>query len=313
MEGLKQPKQFKLYPGINTAIIGVMDAPTHSAEDSRRRELGAFLRSRRERLTPSATGIATGMRRRTPGLRREEVAMIAGVGTTWYTWLEQGREVRPSVEVLAALSQALRLDAAEKRHLFTLAGRQLPERRTVAPEKVDGPLLHMLQSLVLQPAYVVGRRWDVLAWNPAAVAVFGDYGLLGGDARNIVHMVFTNPHHRRLLVDWEQLARNVLASFRAESARYVGDADFERLIALMTRSSPEFRDWWPQRDVARRLSGVKHIRHPSAGAMTFEHMSLSIDDGSDMKLIVYTPLAEQNSVTKLQKLLEALPVERRSA
>lgn len=239
--------------------------------------------------------------------------MIAGVGTTWYTWLEQGREVRPSVEVLTALAEALRLDAAEKQHLFILADRQQPERRAVAPEKVDGPLLHMLQSLVLQPAYVVGRRWDVLAWNPAAVAVFGDYGLLEGDARNIVHMVFTSPHHRHLLVDWEQLARTVLASFRAASARYVGDPDFERLIELMTRSSPEFRAWWPQRDVAHRLSGVKHVRHPSAGAMTFEHMSLSIGDGSDMKLIVYTPLAEQNSIAKLQALLDALPAERRSA
>lgn len=239
--------------------------------------------------------------------------MIAGVGTTWYTWLEQGREVRPSVEVLTALAEALRLDAAEKQHLFILADRHPPERRAVAPEKVDGPLLHMLQSLVLQPAYVVGRRWDVLAWNPAAVAVFDDYGLLEGDARNIVHMVFTSPHHRRLLVDWEQLARTVLASFRAASARYVGDPDFERLIELMTRSSPEFRAWWPQRDVAHRLSGEKHVRHPSAGAMTFEHMSLSIGDGSDMKLIVYTPLAEQNSIAKLQTLLDALPAERRSA
>lgn len=239
--------------------------------------------------------------------------MIAGVGTTWYTWLEQGRDVRPSVEVLTALSQALRLDAAEQRHLFILAGRPQPEHRVDAPEKVDGPLLHMLQSLVLQPAYVVGRRWDVLAWNSAAAAVFGDYGLLEGDARNIVHMVFTSPQHRRLLVDWEELARAVLASFRAESAKYVGDPDFERLIALMTRSSPEFRAWWPLRDVARNLSGVKHVRHPTAGAMAFEHMSLSIDDGSDMKLIVYTPLAEQNSIAKLEQLLETLPAERRSA
>ncbi|QKD03094.1 helix-turn-helix transcriptional regulator [Mesorhizobium loti] len=290
-----------------------MDAPSHSAEDTRRRELGAFLRSRRERLTPSATGIATGLRRRTPGLRREEVAMIAGVGTTWYTWLEQGRDVRPSVEVLTALCGALRLDAAEKRHLFTLAGRQQPERRRIGPAKLEGPLLHMLQSLVLQPAYIVGPRWDVLAWNAGAVAIFGDYGQLEGDARNIIHGVFTDPHRRHLLVDWEQLARATLAAFRAESAKYVGDPDFERLIALMMRSSPEFREWWPQRDVVHRLSGMKHIRHPIAGAMVFEHMSLSIDDGSDMKLIVYTPLAEQNSIAKLQALLDALPAERRSA
>jgi len=290
-----------------------MDAVTQSPEDSRRRELGAFLRSRRERLSPADIDIATGSRRRTPGLRREEVAMIAGVGTTWYTWLEQGREVRPSVEVLTALSEGLRLDTVEKRHLFILAGRQQSERRVAAPEKVDGTLLHMLQSLVLQPAYVVGRRWDMLAWNDAAVAVFGDYGLLEGDARNIVHLVFTSPHHRRLLVDWEELAGMVLASFRAESAKYVGDPDFERLIALMMRSSPEFRDWWPRRDVARRLTGIKHVRHPTAGAMAFEHMSLSIDDGSDMRLIVYTPLAEQNSIAKLKKLLDEQTAERRSA
>jgi hypothetical protein len=126
-------------------------------------------------------------------------------------------------------------------------------------------------------------------------------------------MVFTNPHHRRLLVDWEELARVVLASFRAESAKYVGDPDFDRLIALMMRSSPEFRDWWPRRDVARRLTGMKHVRHPTAGAMAFEHMSLSIDDGSDMRLVVYTPLAEQNSIAKLEKLLEELPAERRTA
>jgi transcriptional regulator with XRE-family HTH domain len=271
-------------------------------EDHRRRELGAFLRSRRERLAPETAGIACGARRRTPGLRREEVAMIAGVGTTWYTWLEQGRDVRPSVEVLTALCEALQLDAAEQRHLFTLAGRQQPEQRRIVAGKIEGPLLHMLQSLVLQPAYVVGPRWDVLAWNDAAVAIFGDYGLLEGDARNIIHGVFTDPHRRHLLVDWEQLARATLAAFRAESAKYV-----------MMRSSPEFREWWPQRDVVHRLSGMKHLRHPIAGAMVFEHMSLSIDDGSDMKLIVYTPLAEQNSVAKLRKLLDAQPAEKRSA
>jgi transcriptional regulator with XRE-family HTH domain len=290
-----------------------MDVSAPSPEDSRRRELGAFLRSRRERLSPSATGIAAGARRRTPGLRREEVAMIAGVGTTWYTWLEQGRDVRPSVEVLTALCEALRLDAAEKRHLFTLAGRQQPERRRITPVKIEGPLLHMLQSLVLQPAYIVGPRWDVLAWNAGAVAIFGDYGLLEGDARNILHGVFTDPHRRHLLVDWEQLARATLAAFRAESAKYTGDPDFERLIALMMRSSPEFREWWPQRDVVHRLSGKKYLRHPIAGSMAFEHMSLSIDDGSDMKLIVYTPLAEQNSVAKLEDLLKAQPKELRSA
>ncbi|HVW56473.1 MAG TPA: helix-turn-helix transcriptional regulator [Rhizobiaceae bacterium] len=284
-----------------------------SSDDRRRQELGAFLRSRRERLSPADLGLLPGSRRRTPGLRREEVAMVAGVGTTWYTWLEQGREVRPSPDVLNALSRALRLDAAEKRHLFILAGRPEPGRGASGAEKVEAPLHHMLDSLSMQPAYVTGRRWDVLAWNAAATAVFGDYGLLNGDERNIIHMVFTNPHHRRLLVDWEGLARVVLASFRAESAKYTGDPDFERLIALMVKSSPEFRAWWPERDVIRRLSGVKHVRHPVAGMMAFEHMSFSIDDGSDMRLTVYTPLAQENTVAKLAELIDALPAEKRSA
>lgn len=276
-----------------------MPLSTPASDDLRQRELGAFLRSRRERLTPAQVGLPEGARRRTPGLRREELAMIAGVGTTWYTWLEQGRDVRPSAEVLAALGEALRLDAAERRHLFILAGRAPPHPRPSSPERVEETLRHTLASLTIQPAYVMGRRWDVLAWNPAAAAVFGDYGALEGDARNIMHLLFTDENHRRLLVDWEDLARAALGRFRAESAKYIGDPDFERLIARLTAASPQFRAWWPERDVSRQLSGVKAIRHPDAGPMTFEHMSFSIDDGSDMKLIVYTPLTQDETDAKM--------------
>src|SRR5689334_9862975 len=136
--------------------------------EARRRQSGAFLRSRRARLTPSDVGLPDGFRRRTPGLRREEVAMLAGVGTTWYTWLEQGRDVRPSPEVLAALADALRLDAAERRHLFVLNDQPAPPVRPGAPEQIDAPLRRMLDSLTGQPALVLGRRWDILAWNRAA-------------------------------------------------------------------------------------------------------------------------------------------------
>ncbi len=276
-----------------------------AVDDIRSRELGAFLRSRRERLAPADVGLPTGARRRTPGLRREEVAMIAGVGTTWYTWLEQGRDVKPSSETLRAIGEALRLDAAETHHLYILAGRQPPTPRPSHPERVDAALRHTLASLTIQPAYVMGRRWDVLAWNRAAEVVFGDYGALEGDARNIMHLLFTDHGHRRLLVDWQELARIALGRFRAESAKYIGDPDFERLIALLTNASPEFRAWWPARDVIRQLSGIKTIRHPFAGGLTFEHMSFSIDDGSDMKLIVYTPLAAQDSVAKIEALLRS--------
>jgi transcriptional regulator with XRE-family HTH domain len=268
-----------------------------------RREAGEFLRSRRERLTPSDVGLPVGFRRRTPGLRREEVAMLADVGTTWYTWLEQGRDVRPSNEVLIALAAALRLDPTERRHLFVLHDRPALERRPAGAEQVDEPLRRMLDSLSGQPAYVLGRRWDILAWNRAAEVVFGPYGQLQGDERNTLHLIFADPDHRRLLVDWETVARASLAMFRADCARYAGEPDFERLVARLTRLSPEFAQWWPQREVARPLAGQKRIDHPSAGRMLFEYSSFGVGDPPDMKLIVFTPLEDEGTARKLDRLL----------
>jgi transcriptional regulator with XRE-family HTH domain len=271
-----------------------------------RREAGEFLRSRRERLTPSDVGLPNGFRRRTPGLRREEVAMLADVGTTWYTWLEQGRDVRPSNEVLSALAAALRLDPTERRHLFVLHDRPAPEHRPTGAERIDEPLRRMLDSLTGQAAFVLGRRWDVLAWNRAADVVFGPYGRLEGDERNTLHLVFADPDHRRLLVDWEAVARASLAMFRADCARYAGDPDFERLVTRLTRLSPEFAQWWPQREVARPLAGQKRIDHPTAGRMLFEYSSLGVGDPPDMKLIVFTPLEDEGTIRKLDWLLRDL-------
>lgn len=257
--------------------------------DARQKEFGDFLRSRRQRLTPAQVGLPSGFRRRTPGLRREEVAQLAGVGTTWYTWLEQGREVRPSTEVLNALADALRLDPAERQHLFVLADRPSPALRTADREHVPDALVRMLDSMTDQPAYVLGRRWDVLAWNAAAAAVFGDFGSLHGDARNLMHMMFANPSHRRLLVDWDDLAPLSLAAFRADSARHAGDPDFERLIALLEEESAEFRAWWPRHEVMQHISTVKRLQHPTAGRLEFEYMSLDVADRPGMRLVVCTP------------------------
>jgi transcriptional regulator with XRE-family HTH domain len=280
---------------------------------ARRREAGDFLRSRRERLTPADVGLPNGFRRRTPGLRREEVAILADVGTTWYTWLEQGRDVRPSNELLSALAEALRLDPTERRHLFVLYDRRAPERPSPGPERVDEPLRRMLDSLTGQPAFVLGRRWDVLAWNRAAEVVYGPYGRLEGDERNMLHMVFADPDHRRLLVDWEAVARSSLAMFRADCARYAGDPDFERLVARLMRLSPEFARWWPRREVARPLAGQKRIDHPTAGRMLFEYSSLGVGDPPDMKLIVFTPLEDEGTIRKLERLLRDRPFRRQEA
>jgi transcriptional regulator with XRE-family HTH domain len=273
------------------------------SHDDRRRAFAAFLRSRRERLAPAEVGLPNGFRRRTSGLRREEVAQLAGVGVTWYTWLEQGRRVSPSAEVLEALANALRLDDAERRHLFVLADRPPALRREAGPEVVDAPIRRMLASLSRQPAYVIGRRWDILAWNRAAAAVFGDYARLEGDARNIMHLMFANPAHRAMLPDWPSLAAVTLAMFRADYAPYRGDADFERLISKLRTASREFREWWPRQEIAGHLSGHKRLDHPTAGRMLFEYTTFAVSGAEGLRLAVYTPVAEADTEGKLTNLM----------
>lgn len=257
--------------------------------EARRKAFGDFLRSRRERLAPQEVGLPEGFRRRTPGLRREEVATLAGVGTTWYTWLEQGRDVRPSAEVLSALAVALRLNPDERGHLFTLADRSSQNTRLNHTETVPDALIRMLDGMTGQPAYVLGRRWDILAWNAAAVHVFGDFGRLEGDKRNMMHLIFTDESHRKLLKDWDVIAPLSLAMFRADSALYIGDADFERLIGLLMKQSREFSAWWPRQDVIQQPSTVKRLQHPCDGQIEFEYLNLDVSESPGMRFIVCTP------------------------
>lgn len=273
---------------------------------AKRREFGAFLKSRRDRLHPDDVGLANGFRRRTPGLRREEVAMLAGVGTTWYTWLEQGREVRPSHEVLVALAKTLKLNDAERRYLFELAGRPAPDSGPLA-QVPAAPMLRMLRQLTNQPAYILGPRWDILAWNAAASALFGDYSKLDGDERNIMYMMFNNPDHKTMLTDWSEIAPTVLGMFRADCAPFAGNPDHDRLIATLLRESPDFRYWWKRHDVERYTSVNKRIRHPVAGPMVFEYNAFTSDDGHRMKLVVYTPLEQEDTIKKIETLMQGLP------
>ena len=228
--------------------------------------------------------------------------MLAGVGTTWYTWMEQGRDVHPSDEVLSALAGALRLDQTERRHLFVLHDRPAPDWPQASTASVGEPLRRMLDSLAAQPAYVLGWRWDILAWNRAADVTFGPYARLEGDERNALHLLFVDPDHRRLLVDWEELARATLAMFRADCVHHAGDPDLDRLVAHLTRRSPEFAEWWPQRELVHPLTGRKRIDHPAAGRMMFEYSSFGADDPPDAKLVVFTPV-EEDTVQKSRKLL----------
>jgi transcriptional regulator with XRE-family HTH domain len=255
--------------------------------DPRRVEFGDFLRSRREKLSPKAVGIASDRRRRTAGLRREEVAELAGIGVDWYIRLEQGRTVSPSVTTIDALARALRLSKPEHAHLRALA--LDADRRTFAIENVPDSIRRLLDNIT-QPAYVTGRRWDVLAWNEAAEDIFA-FGRLQEKDRNILINMLTNPHSKQLFGDdWPVMAKHMVAQFRATHDLWAGDPAFIDLLGRLRDGSPEFTTWWEAHDVRNVVSGRKRMHHPTRGLLCFEHASFQANDDPALKLVIYTPV-----------------------
>jgi transcriptional regulator with XRE-family HTH domain len=244
-----------------------------------------------------------GARRRTPGLRREEVAQLASIGTSWYIWLEQGRDVHPSPQVLESLAQALKLTPNERRHLFLLAGVMPPPSGSPSGEHVTPALQEVVNGLDPAPACALGRRWDYLAWNRAADLVFDIARDSSPYARNLLWQLFTDPVRRQRPL-WEQLARSTLAEFRAVSTRYPGDQWLEELIEDLRRVSPEFRAWWPRHHDARRtLDGRKTIEHSRLGRLEFEHINLQVLNEPDVRIMIYVPLADTRA--RLERELAA--------
>ena len=269
----------------------------------RRDELAHFLKARRASLLPQDVGLPSGGRRRTPGLRREEVAQLAGVGTTWYTWLEQGRDVRASLEVLDALARALKLSRAERGHLVLLGRGEEGPACAPPAERPSATLKRLVENLGQNPAYILGRRWDYLAWNAATRKVFCWEPGRDPSSRNHIWMTFMDPVRRELMPDWERGARRLVAKFRADSAHHIGDPSFERLIASLRAASPEFRKWWERHEVAGVGGGRKELIHPVAGRLVFEHAAFRHED-SDQRLVLYSPLADEDTPAKLAALLE---------
>jgi len=270
-------------------------------ERERRQALADFLRKQRARLAPTDVGLPAGIRRRTPGLRREEVAQLASIGTSWYVWLEQGRDVHPSEQVLESLSRALRLTPNERRHLFLLSGQSLPPQERYVEEHVSPALQQILDDLNPTPAYVMGRRYDYLAWNKAADGLFAISEVSSLYERNLIWRLFTSPTMRER-PSWEQIARSTLAEFRATNARYPGDEWFEELIEDLKLVSPEFRRWWPHHDVRSSLDGYKVMEHSTLGRLEFEHLTLQVLSDPDVRIMIYAPLAETRA--KLVRFLE---------
>lgn len=248
----------------------------------RRRELGVFLRSRRERITPAEAGLPTTARRRTPGLRREEIAVLAGISATWYTYLEQGRDVRASDQVLTSLAAALGLDRPERDHLFHLAGHAPAPEAEAEPLTAEAAAVpHLLQP---NPAYVIGATYDVLSHNEAAADLFP---VLRTPAPSLARWTFTDEAAREIVLDWEQEARGLLARLRTLAARHPGDERFTRLFAELREASREVRAWWPHQEVQAQSGGRKRLRHPSLGALDYAYTAFHLAEQPSQTLVIY--------------------------
>ena len=254
--------------------------------DPHRSELGDFLRSRRQRLTPRDVGLPGTRRRRTPGLRREEVAERAGIGVDWYIRLEQGRSVSPSATTVDALARALRLNKAEHAHLRALT--RDAGRRAFAPEAVPEAIRRLIQGLD-RPAYVTGRRWDILAWNDAADEIFA-FSRLQADNRNVLLCVLTEPYARTLFgATWAGEAKRMVAQFRATHDLWAGDPAFLELLARLREGCPEFPAWWEAHDVRGPAAGYKLLNHPERGLLRLEYAAFQASEDPALKLVIYTP------------------------
>ncbi|MEV4561055.1 helix-turn-helix transcriptional regulator [Kitasatospora sp. NPDC049285] len=259
--------------------------------DDRSRELADFLRTRRARLAPEQAGLpADGRPRRVPGLRRDEVARLAGMSTEYYTRLEQGRATNPSEEVREALARALRLDAAEREHLADLLARPAVARRAPqSPQRVRPGLYLMLQTLESVPAFVIGRRTDVLAANRLAREVLTDFDALPATRRNLARYYLLEPEARERVGDWQRIAAETVAMLRLEAGRHPDDRRLADLVGELTLKSPEFSTWWHDHSVLRRTHGSKTYRHPLVGELRFSYESFAVPGDSEQTLCVYNP------------------------
>ncbi|MCM3626598.1 helix-turn-helix transcriptional regulator [Paenibacillus glycanilyticus] len=269
----------------------------------RLKELAQFLRTRRARLSPEQAGLEESGRRRTPGLRRGEVAMLSGVSVDWYTWLEQARPIQVSTQVLDSISRALRLDADERKHLFLLALPQLPSELTTVEHGINETLQSFLDHQGTSPAFITDQRLIIKAWNKAANAVYGPFEEMTERERNTVWRSFHLPGVRQLLREnWEKHARHRLAQFRAGYGKFPGDPWWMEMIGELQRTSEEFREWWPQHDVLNGPEGKKINYHPEAGILQFNQLSFIVSDSPNYTVTINLP-ADEQTVSKMEQLL----------
>ncbi|WP_409175141.1 helix-turn-helix transcriptional regulator [Brevibacillus fortis] len=277
-------------------------------QQTRLQALSTFLKAQRAKILPQSVGLAPGTRRRTPGLRREEVAQLAGVSSTWYTWLEQGRDIKVSPSVLDAVARALQLTVDERKYLYALAletgtgvGQGLPKDE---PPQINPALKRILKELRSCPAIITDRRSHIVGWNEAAAHVFLDFEQIPYEERNLIRLVFTRKELRRLAVNWEHFVSGFLAIFRANYGQYVEDEWYEQFLSEMRQVHPDFHDLWEQSRVSSAPEVLLEFRHAKVGKMLFDLTSLQVSGSADLRCSIYTPDPNSATETKLRQLID---------
>ena len=272
-------------------------------DEFRFKELADFLKTRRAKISPSEGGLPSAERRRTPGLRREEVAQLAGVGLTWYTWLEQGRDNHVSAQVIESLSRVLMLDKQERLHLFRLANQSLPSDVPESQKSISPILQHLLDSLVLCPSFIADQRWNVIAWNKAACILLGNFENMNARQRNVVWAMFTDDYFKRLYNNWDMYAKSLLGRFRLTCGKYIEDPWFAEFVEDLKSHSTEFAKWWSLHEIINDSGIDKHFNHPVAGELDFESSCFDVPDNSGYRLFVHVPAPGTDTSDKIKLLL----------
>ncbi|GAJ25583.1 hypothetical protein JCM15457_453 [Liquorilactobacillus sucicola DSM 21376 = JCM 15457] len=273
---------------------------------SRYKELGDFLKTRRAKISPLQVGLPEGLHRRTPGLRREEVATLSGVGITWYTWLEQGRKIQVSAQVLESLTRVLMLNGEETRHLYILANQPAPINIPPHYQIINPMLQRILDSLSYSPALILDTRWNLIAWNNAARVALIDFDAINVEDRNCVWLMFTNSHYKKRFDNWENQAQGLVARFRAECSKYIEDPWVTEFVQKLKKESSDFSKWWSMHNVEQERENYKVFNHPTAGKLTFEHTSFFVADNMNLKLFINAPVPGTNTENKMKNLITLL-------
>ncbi|MEC1177205.1 helix-turn-helix transcriptional regulator [Metasolibacillus meyeri] len=280
-------------------------------DKTRLEALSTFLKNKRAQIKPEFVGLPVGTRRRTPGLRREEVAQLAGVSTTWYTWLEQGRDIKVSSDVLYCISTALNLNNDERDYFYNLALEAKSE--ITSPKEGQFELSHSLKKILTElkycPTIITDRYCHIVGWNAAAAHVFLDFEKIPNEQRNLIRLVFTRKEFKALAVNWEHFAKGFLAIFRTYYGHYLGDKWYSQFIEEMSQFHSEFQELWQASQVSKAPEMVIEFRHAKVGKMLFNLTSFQVQGDMDLRCSVYTPIEETDTENKLKRLLKSVSVE----